>query len=124
MSSQSVDLGLSARPQRLALVLRLTQQGTIRLALGLGHGVVPLGLGITGRTAHLARSRMSGILGVPVELLSLGLGLVGKLVGSDFGIVAHGAGVVAEFVGLGSGFGGDLSGLLSDFGRAAEGYLG
>jgi hypothetical protein len=58
---------------------------------------------------------MGGVLGVPVEFLGFGTGLVGELVGSGFG-------VVPEFVGLGSGFGGDLLGLLTDFRGAARGW--
>jgi hypothetical protein len=113
--AQPISLGLSAGPKTLPLVLRLAQQAGVGLVLSLGERVVPFRLDVPGGTGNFSGSGMGGVLGVPIQLLGLGTGVVGELVGSDFG-------VVAEFVGFGSGFGGDLLGLFTDFRGAARGW--
>ena len=111
MTAQPVDLGLSTGPETLSLVLGLAQQATVGLVLSLGHGIVTLGLSVTDSTRSLARNGMGGVLGISVQLLSLGFGIVSELVGLDLG-------VVSELVSLGSGLGGDLLGLCTDLGGA------
>jgi len=116
MTDQPLLLGLSAREQTLTLGFGPLEVTSIRLALRTRHRIVSLGLSIPHSTLSFTRSGLSGVLGIPVKLLSVGFGIVGQLVGLDFSIVAENSGVVPDLVSLLSGFFGDFPGLGSDFG--------